>query len=130
MNQTNSSESEGQASQVSRPMFIVPDEPSPEIQNDGNMVKGSVPVQDTSTHDELEVKQASRPFPDKNAPESKSALATQEANPTSFSVAERNLTSQNLANVPDVQLWNSRGTIDAHFDSINSLAYDLSLIHI
>ena len=38
MNQTNSSESEGQASQVSRPMFIVPDEPSPEIQNDGNMV--------------------------------------------------------------------------------------------
>ena len=126
MNQTNSSESEGQASQVSRPMFIVPDEPSPEIQNDGNMVKGSVPVQDTSTHDELEVKQASRPFPDKNAPESKSALATQEANPTSFSVSERNLTSQNLANVPDVQLWNSRGTIDAHFDSINSLAYDSS----
>ena len=126
MNQTNSSELESHASQESRPLFIVPDEPFSKMQNDRNMVKGSVQIQDTSTHDGPEVKQSSRSLPVKNEPESKSAPTTQETNTTSLNIAEGNSTSQNLANVPDVQLWKSRGTIDAHFDSINSLAYDSS----
>ena len=126
MNQTNSSELESHASQESRPMFIVPDEPFSKMQNDRNMVKGSVQIQDTSTHDGPEIKQSSRSLPVKNEPESKSAPTTQETNTTSLNIAEGNSTSQNLANVPDVQLWKSRGTIDAHFDSINSLAYDSS----
>ena len=126
MNQTNSSELESHASQESRPLFIVPDEPFSKMQNDRNMVKGSVQIQDTSTHDGPEIKQSSRSLPVKNEPESKSAPTTRETNTTSLNIAEGNSTSQNLANVPDVQLWKSRGTIDAHFDSINSLAYDSS----
>ena len=126
MNQTNSSELESHASQESRPLFIVPDEPFTKMQNDRNMVKGSVQIQDTSTHDGPEIKQSSRSLPVKNEPESKSAPTTRETNTTSLNIAEGNSTSQNLANVPDVQLWKSRGTIDAHFDSINSLAYDSS----
>lgn len=126
MNQTDSSELGGETSHASRPMFIIPDGPSLERDKNGDEKKDSTRTQNISILSGPETDKFSSSLTKKNATKSESVDPTQITDSSTSNVTERNPTSQKLASVPDVQLWNTKGTIDAHFDSVNALAYDSS----
>ena len=134
-NQSDTTDAKGEASHPSRPLFHIPGaESSTENKNNSN---SNHQIQDyrhsydvSQTHggqpSTSAVKSAISLNPSVDNCAQKLPESVQECKPNLTPTPDRTIDSstENLATVPDVQLWNPRGTIMAHFDSVRSLAYD------